>query len=249
MNDAHRPRLNAIIVDDEPLAIERLTALIDEIGSLDIIGTAGNGLAALDLVDLLKPDLLLLDISMPEMDGLQVAQRTGSLEAAPAIIFITAHDNFAVEAFDTSAVDYLLKPVSRERLSRAIERARRVSANQHSTGAATKTSRSQEFWVPLRSELVRISAQDIDRVDAERDYMRLTVGSRSYLLHQTITVLEERLDPSLFIRVHRSTIVRKDRINRLGHDGAGAWHAELASGEQVRIGRTYLRQVKALASK
>ena len=105
---------------------------------------------------------------------------------------------------------------------------------------------SQEFWVPHRSEMIRIAAQDIDRIEAERDYMRLHVGARSFLLHQTITELERRLDPERFIRLHRSTIVRRERITRLSHDGMGVWHAVLADEERIRIGRTYLPAARAL---
>jgi DNA-binding LytR/AlgR family response regulator len=111
------------------------------------------------------------------------------------------------------------------------------------------SGKSQEFWVPHRSELIRVTASDIQKIEAERDYMRLFVDGRSYLLHETITSLEAKLDPHQFIRLHRSVIVRKDRIARLGHDGAGAWHAELIDGDMVRIGRTFLQQAKSIAGR
>jgi two-component system response regulator AlgR len=171
------------------------------------------------------------------------------MEAAaspPVIIFVTAFDRFAVEAFDVAAADYLLKPVSPERLHRAVERA---LVKRGDPVVATQTAQTDEFWVPHRAELVRVRAADIDRIDAERDYMRLHVGDRSYLLHQTISALEARLDPDMFIRVHRSMIIRRDRITGIGHDRAGAWHADLAGGERVRIGRTWLARVKALAGR
>jgi two-component system response regulator AlgR len=103
---------------------------------------------------------------------------------------------------------------------------------------------AQEFWVPNRGELTRVAVADIDRIEAERDYMRLHAGNRSWLIHETIGALEARLDPALFIRLHRSAIVRRDRIVRLAHDGQGNWTAELQSGEQLRIGRTYLASVR-----
>ena len=103
--------------------------------------------------------------------------------------------------------------------------------------------------MPYRSEMIRIAASDIERIDAERDYMRLHLGQRSYLLHQTISALEERLDPAEFIRLHRSTIVRRDRIKGLKHDGGGVWSADLGDGEEVRIGRTYLDHAKAMAGR
>jgi two-component system, LytTR family, response regulator AlgR len=243
--------LRTLIVDDEPLAIERMSTLCANLPALQIVGAASNGALALTMINTLLPDLVLLDIMMPELDGLAVArvmaERAVRGEARPAIIFVTAFDNFAVEAFDTDAIDYLLKPVAAERLERAVAR---VSSRRDEVPEEGPSSHfAEEFWVPHRSELIRIAATDIDWIEAERDYMRLHVGPRSYLLHQTIAALEERLNPDLFIRLHRSTMVRRDRIARLGHDGAGAWHAELVGGETARIGRTYLAQVKAMAGR
>ena len=243
--------LRTLIVDDEPLAIERMSTLCANLPSVQIVGAASNGLLAVTMINTLQPDLVLLDIMMPEMDGLGVAramaERTARGEGRPAIIFVTAFDNFAVEAFDTDAIDYLLKPVAPDRLERAVAR---VSLRRDDvTEPAAPSAYAEEFWVPHRSELIRVAASDIDRIEAERDYMRLHVGPRSYLLHQTIAALEERLNPELFIRLHRSTMVRKDQIARLGHDGAGAWHAELVGGETARIGRTYLARAKAMAGR
>ena len=246
---AETPPLRTLIVDDEPLAVERMQMLCADLPELALVGTAGDGAAALRMVAALSPDLVLLDIGMPELDGMAVARAIGEgTSSAPAIVFITAFDSFAIEAFDLSATDYLLKPVSAERLNRAIGRV----VERRSGGAVAQPPANapiEEFWVPHRSELIRIAASDIERIDAERDYMRLHVNGRSYLLHQTISVLEARLDPALFIRVHRSVIVRKDRIARLGHDRAGAWHAELVDGDAVRIGRSYLANTKAMAGR
>jgi two-component system, LytTR family, response regulator AlgR len=237
--------LRTIIVDDEPLAVERMMTLCRAEPGLNVIGTAHNGHDALGMIKALSPDLIFLDIAMPELDGLGVARALEQANIQPAIVFVTAFDGFAVQAFDVSAADYLLKPVAPDRLSRAVERAVAKRGDTPTPPAEA----SDEFWVPHRSELIRVRAADIDRIDAERDYMRLHVGPRSYLLHQTIAALEERLDPELFIRVHRSVIIRRDRITGLGHDRAGAWHAELADGSQVRIGRTYLAKAKALAGR
>lgn len=238
--------LRTIIVDDEPLAVERMQVLCAELPQLTVIGTASDGKAALRLADKLKPDLLLLDMTMPGMDGLAVARRLGKGREAPAVIFVTAHEDFAVEAFDLEAVDYVLKPVGAERLERAIERAIARRERQASAGGGDWLN---EFWVPHRSELLRIEAAQVGRIDAERDYVRLHVGDRSYLLLQTIAGLERRLDPARFIRIHRSTILRRDRIRGLRHEGLGVWCAELDDGEALRIGRTYLRKVKAMAGR
>ncbi len=236
-----------LIVDDEPLAIERLQVLCAREPLIDLVGTASDGLAALRMTEALEPDALLLDISMPELDGMGVARALGAAKHRPAVVFVTAFDSFAVEAFNVAAVDYLLKPVSPDRLKRAIERV--VERRGAPDGTQPANNYVQEFWVPHRSELIRVAAEDIERIDAERDYMRLHVGQRSYLLHQTISALEERLDPQLFIRLHRSTILRRDRIKGLKHDGGGVWSADLGDGDEVRIGRTYLDHAKAMAGR
>ncbi len=255
------PLLRTLIVDDEPLAIERLQVLCRQIGGLDVVGTAGDGLLALQQAEVLAPDLVLLDMTMPELDGLGVARRLAKRDNPPAIVFVTAHDSFAVEAFDLDAVDYVLKPVTPERLARAIQRASAQRASAHSAserrGAARVRPASPwigEFWVPYRSELLRIAASDVDRIDAERDYVRLHVAqigaaNRSYLLLHTVSGLETRLDPAMFIRLHRSTILRRDRIIGLRHDGLGVWSAELSDGTAMQIGRTYLSRAKAMTGR
>jgi two-component system response regulator AlgR len=246
--------LRTLIVDDEPLAIERLQILAARIPALHVVGTASDGAQALRLAEALAPDLLLLDMTMPEVDGLAVARQLVAHATRPAVIFVTAHDQFAVEAFDCDAVDYVLKPVAQDRLERAVERAvgRRATTPQATPTPAVAAATSEwleEFWVPHRSELIRLAAGDIDRIDAERDYVRLHVGARSYLMLHTIQGLEDRLDPVRFIRLHRSTIVRRDRIAGLRHDGLGVWSAELADGNALRIGRTYLPRAKAMAGR
>jgi two-component system response regulator AlgR len=246
MTDKDEHALRTLIVDDEPLAIERMQVLCAEIPQLSVIGTASDGEAALRLAEKLRPELLLLDMTMPGIDGLGVARQLARRADPPAVIFVTAHEDFAVEAFDLEAVDYVLKPVAADRLERAIDRA--IGRRDR---ARTDDNRQwlSEFWVPHRSELLRIDADQVDRIDAERDYVRLHVGERSYLLLQTIAGLEGRLDPAKFLRIHRSTILRRDRIRGLRHEGLGVWSAELDGGEALRIGRTYLRKVKAMAGR
>ncbi len=246
------PPLRTLIVDDEPLAVERMQVLCAGIPALALVGTASDGAAALRLAEALSPDIIFLDIALPDHDGMSVARAIAQIKdankAPPAIVFVTAYEQFAIEAFDLSATDYLLKPVSPDRLERAIERVheRRARYDGVATAAATY---AEEFWIPHRAELIRVTASDIERIDAERDYMRLHIGARSFLLHDTISALEARLDPDLFIRLHRSVMVRKDTIARLGHDKAGAWHAELSNGDIVRVGRTHLSRVKAMVGR
>ncbi|MXO91442.1 LytR/AlgR family response regulator transcription factor [Pontixanthobacter aquaemixtae] len=237
--------LRTLIVDDEPLAVERMQVICAKLKDLAVVGTASDGSAALRLIEALRPDLVLLDMTMPEVDGLSVARALADMDHRPAIIFVTAHDNFAVEAFDLDAVDYVLKPVATERLGRAIDRAMARRGERESA----ESEWLAELWVPHRSELLRIEVSQVSQIDAERDYVRLHVGERTYLLLQTIAGLEERLNPAEFIRIHRSTILRRDSIRGLRHDGLGVWSVELEDGEALRIGRTYLPKVKAMAGR
>ena len=246
-------QLRTLIVDDEPLAVERIQVICAELPAINVVGTASDGAAALRLAEKLEPDLVLLDMTMPELDGLGVARKFAEQDEPPAVIFVTAHDHFAVEAFDLEAIDYVLKPVAADRLDRAIERA--VARKGERKPQQSKWL--EELWVPHRSELLRIAVSEVHQIDAERDYVRLHVGNpseegdagRSYLLLQTIAGLEARLDPDEFIRIHRSTILRKDNIRGLRHDGLGVWSAELQNGDALRIGRTYLSKVKAMAGR
>jgi DNA-binding LytR/AlgR family response regulator len=243
-------RLRTLLVDDEPLAVERLVMLCAALPLIDIVGTAGDGLEALRIAAETEPDLVFLDIEMPRMDGIAAARALHAIRPAPAVVLITAYDNFAVEAFDLDVADYLLKPVSPDRLERAVARAVAARAGvAQAAEAAGSGDYASEFWVSHRSELIRVAAYDIEHIEAERDYMRLYVDGRSYLLHQTISALEARLNPGHFQRIHRSHIVRRDLISGLRHEGGGVWHAMLADGQSLRIGRKYLADVKRLAGK
>lgn len=236
--------LRTLIVDDEPLAIERLQILTGQQDGVSLVGTASDGASALRMVDALAPDLVLCDIAMPDLNGLEVAAAIDRLDNPPAVIFVTAFDQYAVAAFDVAAVDYLLKPVSPERLARALTRVREWRATERvQTG---KSKWISEFWVQNRGEMLRVDAAQVDLIEAERDYMRLHVGARSWLIHQTIKSLEARMNPDQFIRIHRSKMVRRDGIVGLKHHGDGAWSVDLGDGGTHRIGRTYLHDVKAI---
>ncbi|WP_176590345.1 LytTR family DNA-binding domain-containing protein [Sphingobium sp. EM0848] len=245
--------IRTLIVDDEPLAVERLQMLCAREPRIALVGTASDGEAALRLIEGLEPDLVMLDIAMPLLDGIGVARATSRMGICPAVIFVTAFEGFAVEAFDLAAVDYLLKPVAHERLARAIDRVEQALGNRAApspaTSRAVESEWAEEFWVPHRSDLIRLGAVQIDRIEAERDYMRLHVGQNSYLLHQTISSLENRLDPQQFVRLHRSHIVRREYIARLRHDGSGVWSACLADDTEIRIGRTYLANARAMTGR
>ncbi|GAA4004875.1 response regulator transcription factor [Sphingomonas humi] len=248
----HEPPLKTLVVDDEPLATERLQLLLARIGGVDLVGTASDGESACRMAEALSPDLLLLDIAMPGMDGIDVARELGRSPQRPAVIFVTAFDQFAVSAFDVDAVDYLVKPVDPKRLERALERARAHIEWRSGVGAEEAAPPGQyleEFWASDLSGLVRIRAIDIDRVSAERDYMRLHVGARSWLIHHSMAALEEGLDPATFVRLHRSAIVRRDFISGFQRNASGRWIARLADGAEQPVGRLYADCVREIAGR
>jgi two-component system response regulator AlgR len=243
--------LKTLVVDDEPLATERLQLLLARVGGVDLVGTASDGESACRMAEALRPDLLLLDIAMPGMDGIDVARELGRTDHRPAVVFVTAFDQFAVSAFDVEAVDYLVKPVDPKRLERALERARAHLEQRSGTvpQAPAAGSHLEEFWASDLSGLVRIRAIDIDRVSAERDYMRLHVGNRSWLIHHSMAALEEGLDQAVFVRLHRSAIVRRDFISGFQRNASGRWIARLADGTEQPVGRLYADSVREIAGR
>lgn len=246
---AEAKALRVLIADDEPLAAERLQLLLARTEGASLVGTASDGESAISMAEALAPDLLLLDIAMPGLDGIDVARSLASQNPSPAVVFVTAFDQFAVAAFEVAAVDYLMKPVDPARLQRALDRAREYLDHHRAAAAeaAVPSEWIEEFWASDLSGLVRIAARDIDRVSAERDYMRLHVGRRSWLIHHSMTALEEGLDPALFVRLHRSAIVRKDFITGFSRNPSGRWIARLADGTEQPVGRLYSDRVRAIA--
>src|SRR3982750_1861567 len=242
--------LRVLIADDEPLAAERLQLLLAKAEGAQLVGTASDGESAINLTEALSPDLLLLDIAMPGLDGIGVARALAAHTPSPAVVFVTAFDQFAVAAFAVEAGDYLMKPVEPSRLQRALERARTYLEHRASQPLAGKTSKwLEEFWASDLSGLVRIAARDVDRVSAERDYMRLHVGRRSWLIHHSMAALGEGLGPALFVRLHRSAIVRKDFITGFTRNPSGRWIARLGDATEQPVGRLYSDRVRAIAGR
>ena len=243
--------LRVLIADDEPLATERLQLLLARSHGAALVGTASDGESAVSLSEALQPDLQLLDIAMPGLDGIGVAKALAAQEPSPAVIFVTAFDQFAVAAFEVEAVDYLMKPVDPRRLQRSLDRARSyLQTREQAGGAARERSRwLEEFWASDLTGLVRIAARDVDRVSAERDYMRLHVGRRSWLIHHSMSALEDGLDPAVFVRLHRSAIVRRDFVTGFTRNASGRWIARLADGGEQPVGRLYADQVRSMAGR
>lgn len=231
--------LSAIVIDDEPLAREAVRGACERTGAVRVVAEAGDGAAALDLIAKLDPDAVFLDISMPGLSGLQVAERLGASEAKPMVVFVTAFDHYAVDAFDLSVIDYVLKPIDPERFDRAIQRLVARKADER-----REAETSGGFWLPSRGGMVRIDEQEIERVQADRDYVRVFALGRSFLLRETIGSFEGRLDGGRFLRVSRSSIVRIRDVCELRHLGSGVWAVVDANGRAVRIGRTYLSEVR-----
>ena len=244
--------LRILVADDEPLASDRLRLLLARVPAVTLVGTANDGTEAITLAEQAHPDVVMLDIAMPGLDGIEVARALSRLAHSPAVIFVTAYDQFAVAAFEVAAVDYLMKPVDSARLDRALERARAFLAQRGSASALPEHDAPrflEEFWASDLSGLVRIAARDIDRVSAERDYMRLHVAKRSWLIHHSMAALEDGLDPALFVRLHRSAIVRRDTIAGFARNPSGRWIARLADGSEQPVGRLYADQVRQIAGR
>jgi two-component system response regulator AlgR len=242
--------IRTVFADDEKLAREEIGWLLQGVPDVEVVGEAGNGVDAFNLIEKERPDLVLLDIEMPGLDGIDVARSLAGRRPSPAVVFITAFDQFAVAAFEVEAVDYLMKPVDPHRLQRALDRARTYLQQRTAQPSPGKTSQwLEEFWASDLSGLVRIASQDVDRVSAERDYMRLHVGRRSWLIHHSMAALEEGLNPELFVRLHRSAIVRKDFISGFTRNQSGRWIARLADGTEQPVGRLYSDRVRAIAGR
>ncbi|HXH53006.1 MAG TPA: LytTR family DNA-binding domain-containing protein [Sphingomicrobium sp.] len=244
--------IRVLVADDEPLAAERLQLLLAQCDGIDLVGIASDGEGAVRLAQALSPDLMLLDIAMPGEDGIGVARALAKRERPPAVVFITAFDQFAVAAFEVEAVDYLMKPVEPKRLRRALDRARAYLKRRDSGEVVPRATQSrylEEFWASDLTGLVRIAAQDIDRVSAERDYMRLHVGRRSWLIHHSMAALEEGLDPEMFVRLHRSAIVRRDFITGFTRNISGRWIARLGDGSEQPVGRLYTDKVRSISGR
>ncbi|MFD1952324.1 LytR/AlgR family response regulator transcription factor [Sphingomonas arantia] len=242
------PALRILIVDDETLALDRLETMLSRIDDVVVVARATDGIDAVDRIAALRPDLVLLDIQMPGLDGLGVAAALGD-GPRPDLVFVTAHDHHAPAAFDVDAVDYLLKPVDPDRLARAIARVRQRRSGRPPVtppiAPDAPVGTMQDLWVPDRTGLRRVPIADIGWIEAARDYVLLHAADRSHMLRITMTDLERRLAGSALVRVHRSAFVRPDRVARIGRSGRTAVLI-LTDGTQVQVGPSYLDKLDAI---
>jgi two-component system LytT family response regulator len=248
--------IRAMIVDDEPLARRRIRSLLAEAGDVEVAAECANGKEAIQAIEASPPDLLFLDIQMPELDGFDVLQAIG-VGHVPVVIFVTAYDQFAVRAFEAHALDYLLKPFDDERFDAALQRAR-TQIRQRQGGDLDRRLRAllaearrdrgylQRLAVPTGQRSVLIRTEQIDWIEAERNYIRLHVGGRTHLLRENLSRIESALDPTVFCRIHRSTIVNINRIQAVEAPLRGESLVVLHDGTKLTSGRSYRANLRAV---
>jgi two-component system LytT family response regulator len=240
--------MRVIIVDDEFLARAVLREFLADHADIDIVAECANGFEAVKAIGELQPDLVLLDIQMPKLDGFEVVELAGT---RPQYVFVTAYDQFALKAFEVRAIDYLLKPFSRERLAQALDGVRaRATAPEQVAAVALDAARRHG---PLARVLVRdgarvhvIPSASIDWIEAQDDYVQISADGRLHLKNGRMAELEQGLDPSLFLRVHRSYIVNVGAIERIEAATRDSWCAVLRCGKRVPVSRSGYQKVRAL---
>ncbi len=248
--------LSLLIVDDEPLAREGLRMLLAEDPDVGAIHEAKDGRQAVAALRKTRPDLVFLDVQMPEMDGFSVVREVGP-ERMPAVVFVTAHDKYAMQAFEVNAIDYLLKPVTRERFAQALARAKtRLQAQPTEEASRQILSLLETLAAPTRAlkrlavrtagKTTFVDIEDIDWIEAAENYVKLHVGRASHLVHVAMNTLEKSLDPQTFLRIHRSIIINVGRVEELEPVAHGEYVVTLPQGVRVRSGRTYHEKLKAL---
>jgi two-component system LytT family response regulator len=241
-------KIRTLIVDDEELARDRLRSLISRDPRIEILGEAADGNSAVALIEKHKPDLVFLDVQMPELNGFEVLQSLGE-ETRPNVVFVTAHDKFALKAFDVHAVDYLLKPFDRERFQVALDRAvakiesQKPGQKDATVGAVLQevkpTGPVERLLVKTEGRVLLVKVDDIDWIEAADNYVNLRVGKDSHMMRETMSSIETRLPPEKFMRISRSTIVNVERIQELQPMFHGEYIVLLKNGTKLTLSRSY----------
>ena len=253
--------LRVLVVDDEPLGRQRLLDLLHDEADVEVVGIAADGAAAVEAIRSGRPDLVFLDVQMPRMSGLDVVRAIGPADM-PATIFVTAYDQYALDAFDTAAVDYLVKPFKDDRFEEAVRRARRrVESDSRKRlhehliallqgGPAAEVAPSplpdveheekyvERIAVQMRGKMRVVPVSQIDYVTASGQYVELHVGAQRFIIRESLQHLEERLDPELFVRVHRSAIVRLSLVDTLLRSEGSDYQVQLKGGVRLPVGRS-----------
>jgi two-component system LytT family response regulator len=246
--------IRTLIVDDEPPAREGLRTRLALSPDVEIVGESADGLAAVEAITRLLPDLVLLDIQMPGIDGFEVLARAAKTHL-PFVVFVTAFDRYAIRAFDVHAIDYLLKPVTGARLEQALDRIRHelardeeaeraklaalLDARERDPAGAATPSHASRWAVKQRDRYLRLRSEEVDWIEAAANYVRFHARGGAFLMRGTLAGLERSLDPAHFVRIHRSTIVNLDRVREIRPEWHGDFEVVLTTGRTLRMSRNY----------
>lgn len=254
------PVIRVLIVDDEPLAREMLREMLEADQDVEIVGERSNGREAVEAIRVHSPDLLFLDVQMPEVGGFEVLEALGT-GPMPHVIFVTAYDQYAVRAFEVHALDYLLKPFDRERFDLSWQRAKSQIVREKDGGTdqrilalleelkAGSSRYLERLVIKSGGRIYFLETNEIDWIEAEGNYVSVHSGKKSHLLRETISSLESQLDPRKFLRIHRSSIVRIDRIKELQPWFHGEYHVILQNGTQLMLSRNYREKLQEALGK
>jgi two-component system, LytTR family, response regulator len=246
--------IRALIADDEPLARERISRLLSSEADVQVVSQCRDGLETVTSIKQSRPDLAFLDIEMPEIDGLGILREIPS-DATPVIIFTTAYDHYAIQAFEAHALDYLLKPFDEERFRRALQRARTHIENLRSKDLATRllaaleesrpaTTESDRLVIKSGGKVVFLKLDEIDWVEAAANYVHIHAGNEGYYMRETMNSFESRLDATRFIRIHRSTIVNLSKIKELQPCNNGEFIVVLRNGKELSLSRGFRDRIQ-----
>lgn len=245
--------IKILIVDDEPLARRRIRALLAKDADVEIVAECASGLEAVAAIRAFAPDLMFLDVQMPEMDGLSLI-KTRAVEQMPLVIFVTAYNNHGLSAFEADAVDYLLKPFDRQRFEKAVRQAKMRLSNSYKNDRRKYLSELVNRFeiqskylkqITIRNDgrIFLVKAEQIEWIEAERNYVRLYVGQECYQRREAISSIEARLDPAQFRRIHRSTIVNINFIRELRSSVGGEYQIILLNGAELVLSRTFQKNL------
>ncbi len=248
-------KIRTLIVDDEPLAREGVRLHLEEHPDFEVVGECGSGEEAVQQIEAGDPDLVFLDVQMPGLDGFGVLESIGASNRLPAVVFITAYDQFALRAFEAHALDYLLKPFEAERFAKALDRVRAQLQSRNQTpmderlrsllaSLGAKENYLERMVARTNGKIIILRVDDIDWIEAAANYVRVHIGPKQFLVRETMTNLETRLDPDKFLRIHRSIIVRKDRIKELEPLFQGDYSVVLHDGTRLTSSRGYRDRIQ-----
>lgn len=232
-------KIKTVLVDDEPLARSNLAVLLRLDPEIEIVAECGSGAEAIAEIRSLKPDLVFLDVQMPECDGFDVLEMLGR-DLPPAVVFVTAYDQYALRAFEAGALDYLLKPFDNARFERALARAR-----ERLKPGSSQPRTTERLAVKSAGQVSFLKISEIDWIEAADYYACLHVGARSHLLRRSMAELEQELDPAVFCRIHRSAIVNLERVQGLKLTADGEYEVLLENGARLRLSRRHRKQLQA----